>query len=105
MPDKTNSADGYVWELSDFEETTVKNAELPQGWEFHREVASGFLMFVNRGREEQGWQEAGIGPTDEGKIRTYVSTEQEDGTYETNERFEGEFHDALEKLMEWLREY
>lgn len=103
MPERTDN-DVYEWKLTDDEEARLYNID-PSGWDYRTTVASGFFMYENATREERGVQEAGIGPTEDGNVRAYISTEQPDGSYDNDERFEGGFDEALERLLTWFNEY
>lgn len=104
MPHKENPTRGYDWNLTPREHHEVTEWSPPKPWNQTHTVASGFVMFDNDGAMGN-FREAGIGPTDDGEVRVYLSTEQIDGSWDNEERFEGDFETAFSRLKSWLQKY
>lgn len=99
----------YAWQLTDEEEESAKHVDRPNRWEYGTTVSSGFVMFDTTHPSQKGvstnFREAAIGPIDDGETRVYVASERSDGSYVTEERYEGSFTEAMSRLRGWLREY
>lgn len=117
MPRKVNpdAHAGYDYQLTDREEQRAQDIELPGEWELAHVTASGFVTFEavyddedrDNGTDTQ-YRTAAIGPTEAGETRAYLDSERpntDDPGYDTEERYEGDFDTALDKLTDWLPQY